>query len=37
MIAAPISRSRVVTAAIALINTIESGHGVSGSWFPGAA
>ena len=31
MIAAPMSRSRVVAAAIALINTIESGHGVSGS------
>ena len=29
MIAAPISRSRLVTAAIALISTIESGHGVS--------
>ena len=37
MIAAPISRSLVVTAAIALIGTIESGQGVFGSWLPGAA
>jgi cytochrome P450 len=37
MIAAPIRRSRWVTAEIALIRTIESGHGVRGSWLPGAA
>ncbi len=37
MIAAAISRSLVVAAAMALIRTIESGQGVAGSWFPGAA
>jgi hypothetical protein len=37
MIAAPIGGRVVVTEAIALIRTIESGHGVAGSWLPGAA
>ncbi len=37
MIAAPITRNVVVAAAMALISTIESGHGVAGSWLPGAA
>jgi len=37
MIAAAIRRSRVVAAAIALSSTSESGHGVAGSWLPGAA
>ena len=35
--AAAARRSRVVTAATALRRTIELGHGVAGSWFPGSA
>jgi hypothetical protein len=37
MIAAPMSRSVAVAEAMALIRTMESGHGVAGSWLPGAA
>ena len=37
MIAAAASRRRVVAAAMPDSSTIEFGHGVAGSWFPGSA
>ena len=37
MIAARAIRSSLVAAAIAAASTTESGHGVAGSWLPGAA
>jgi hypothetical protein len=37
MIAASATRSVEVAAAIAPASTIESGHGIAGSWLPGMA